>query len=245
MLRLCSLTVIAWLPFAGSALAQDIFERYGSERREPIAQAQGTDLREAVLREIELGLEGSDLPAQVEVVLETISPAPPDILMVEHVSHDQTTGRFTAQVMEMDGSSLIVHGRAPVSVPVWMPARRLASGEIIAQADLAEFRLPLVSVKSTMLVHPEDMIGKEVRRSLLAERPVVERSLIAPRIVLRGSGVTISFDNGLMALSAPGRAMEDGGSGQLIRVLNTQSNKIVQAEVLGKGDVRVGPEGEP
>ena len=55
----------------------------------------------------------------------------------------------------------------------------------------------------------------------------------------KGSAVTVNFDQPGIRLSIVGRAMEDGAQGQLIRIQNLRSNRIVEAEVIGPGKVRV------
>ncbi len=46
-----------------------------------------------------------------------------------------------------------------------------------------------------------------------------------------------------MTLTAQGRALEDGGAGDTVRVVNTQSNTVVQAVVTGANRVSVLPAG--
>ncbi len=62
-----------------------------------------------------------------------------------------------------------------------------------------------------------------------------------PVVVAKGSLVTIVLKTPTMILTAQGRAVEDGGRGDVIRVMNTRSKKIVEGVVSRPGTVSVEP----
>ena len=222
-----------------SAGAESIFEKYASPGVVEVEAAEGEAVRALLQHEIEDALLGADIPEGAEARIEAVSSGPAEGVLVDSFDYDIQSGRFTAIVLDTYGQKAVMHGRAPVTISAWMPIRRIEAGEVVGEADLGEFRLPAAALKSNLLLHPSDRVGKEARRPLMAERPVTDRSLLAPRSVRRGTAVTNSLAHDGMTLAAPGKSLEDGALGQLIRVVNTQSNKIIHAEVVGNAQVRV------
>ena len=55
----------------------------------------------------------------------------------------------------------------------------------------------------------------------------------------RGEIVSLVFQSGALTLAARARAMEDGAEGDLIRFVNLQSNRTVEAVAAGPGRARV------
>jgi flagella basal body P-ring formation protein FlgA len=57
--------------------------------------------------------------------------------------------------------------------------------------------------------------------------------------VTKGNLVTIEMRNAGMSLSTQGKALEEGSLGDVIRVTNISSNKIIEAKVNGTNRVDV------
>ena len=69
--------------------------------------------------------------------------------------------------------------------------------------------------------------------------PVRQTSVRRPILVPKGSLVTIILNAPKMILTAQGKAINAGSEGDTIQVKNTQSNTIVDAEVISSGRVAV------
>ena len=157
---------------------------------------------------------------------------------IDDFRYDPSTGRFTAIATGEDGRSTRVTGTARVVVSVPVPARRVGRGETLSEADLTDSEMPAAIIGPEVLTDLADIIGKEARRPLLSGRPVPSASLIEPRAVRKGEKVLISFTDGGLNLSAPGKAMEDGAIGDMVRVINANSNKAITVVVEAEGRVR-------
>jgi flagella basal body P-ring formation protein FlgA len=70
---------------------------------------------------------------------------------------------------------------------------------------------------------------------------LLNRDFTAPILVRRGAIVTIRLETPNMSLTARGKALENGSAGDVIRVVNLQSNKTIQVEVTAENDVRAIP----
>src|SRR4051794_25030171 len=64
-----------------------------------------------------------------------------------------------------------------------------------------------------------------------------------PQVVTKGSLVTMVLQQRSMTLTAQGKALEAGADGQVIRVVNTMSNRTVEAVVTGPNQVSVAKPG--
>ncbi|MEO1329953.1 MAG: flagellar basal body P-ring formation chaperone FlgA [Pseudomonadota bacterium] len=90
-----------------------------------------------------------------------------------------------------------------------------------------------------MLVSPEQAIGRETRISLYPDRPISPGALGAPTLIRRNSVVSMAFELGALTLRSEGRALDDGGRGDRIRVMNLDSRRTVYGTVVGPAQVVV------
>lgn len=69
---------------------------------------------------------------------------------------------------------------------------------------------------------------------------VLRRDQFRPEPLLhRGQRVQIVLEQGALRIVAPGEALEDGGAGERIKVLNTSSRQVIAARVEDAKSVRV------
>ncbi len=204
------------------------------------AEDLGSDVDSIVLlQEAALADPGLTLPAdgQIRIVLPEGTPA--KALALDGFAFDHRAGRFAARLVLADGSRHGLRGQAIVTVPAMVPVRRLAPGETITEADLAPADVPLATLPGSALRKARDLIGKEVQRTLPADRPVIAGSVREPRAIRRGEQVLIAFSGDGIELTAPGRALQDGALGEAIRVVNLSSNRTITAIAAGSGRVTV------
>ena len=83
------------------------------------------------------------------------------------------------------------------------------------------------------------LVGREARRVLSAGSLVRQGDLIRPELVARGDVVTIVYQGPGLVLTLRGRATESGALGDTIAVVNPQSKKTLQAQVIAPGKVSV------
>lgn len=87
----------------------------------------------------------------------------------------------------------------------------------------------------------DQVIGKEVKRSVYRGRAIRLASLGAPTLVERNDIVELTYRAGTLSLRAEGRAMRAGGMGELVRVMNLDSRTIITGRISGPGRVEVAP----
>lgn len=152
---------------------------------------------------------------------------------------DPDSGQFIANVVSEYGETHRVWGIAVMKVNVPVPSRRLLPEEIVQASDIKMVEMPMQRVGTFAITSSDDLIGQQVRRMLVAGRPVPRQSVIPPVIINRGEKVKILLNYGGLQLTATGRAMADAHVGQELRVVNLSSNKTISAIATTSGIVEV------
>jgi len=117
-------------------------------------------------------------------------------------------------------------------------ARNIAVHEDIT-ADNVRVERREVGRISGYITDLDKVIGLRARRPMTAGTPLSEALLDKPVVVKRGATVTILVQIGEMVVSAGGVAMQAGREGELIRVQNATSKRIVTARIVDKNTVQV------
>lgn len=179
------------------------------------------------------------LEAGSEISVHFMSQLPTQVIGLSNFALDPRNGRFRADFLTDEGMVEPAVGLAIVEVSLPVPARRLDPGEIISEEDLVSMRLPRVQVNSLALREVDKLVGLQARRALAPGRPIQEHAVGRPIVAKRGETVNIVLREGAIAISAPGRLLEDGAMGELVRVMNGISNRTVQAYVVNAETVEI------
>lgn len=231
---------LAWAPVTGS-------DRISIERRSRTVDG------DRVTEEVKRSLIAAGAPDPCEVLLvnrmtEIHLPAESDArIAVRDLDYDARSGRFSATI-EAPGSSVPVRARvsgrvmAVVEVPVL--ARPKQRGETISEADLEWQQVRESQVQFGVLTRMEDIIGRQMRGPGRPGVPLRSTDIQREIIVAKGSLVTIIMRRGSLQLTAQGKALEDGGLGDTIRISNAQSKRTIEGKIEGPGTVSVVPMGQ-
>ena len=83
------------------------------------------------------------------------------------------------------------------------------------------------------------LVGLETRRAIYTGRPVVAGDLGPPTLVRRNAVVVMLYRHRGLGIRTEGRALESGGAGEVVRVINLTSRQPVLATVTGVNQVEV------
>ena len=115
----------------------------------------------------------------------------------------------------------------------------IAKGTHLTTSDL---RLELADVSLLYTGYFKSMTELE---GFVARRPIPAEQIMSPalvdpaKMVNRGEKVMIIAEGPGISIRASGKAMEDGAYGELIRVKNTNSNKVVEGRITAPGLIKV------
>ncbi|MBY6093046.1 flagellar basal body P-ring formation chaperone FlgA [Maritimibacter alkaliphilus] len=205
---------------------------------EPVAQVATADLSELV-EEKARDTYGPTFPSNGRITISFQTDKPENAVMFSGFWMDTSTGQFVADVVRTNGPVVRIAGLAIVMVDVPVPARRMMPDEILRPGDLQTIEMPFARVGTFAVTDIAELEGMQVRRMLPQGRPVMVQSVMQPLVVGRGDKVSIRYTDGKLALSAPGRALQDAHRGQELRIVNLVSNTSLTGTATGEGIVEV------
>ena len=128
-----------------------------------------------------------------------------------------------------------------VSLPgrVVVATRHLRRGELIGTGDVTLKAHDLATLHGAYYQDPSRVIGLKLKRNLTRNALLSPKALEVDRLVRRGSEVTILTADPRIRVSVKGKALENGASGDRIKVENLSSGRQISATVVGRGQVRV------
>ena len=130
-----------------------------------------------------------------------------------------------------------VTGRALKMTDVPVLRRDLRPGAVIRSSDIDWISLPARRLGRATILDQQSLVGMSPRRPLRAHQVIKASDIETPVVVPKNGLVTIRLQTDRMVLTVQGRAMEDGAQGDVIRVMNTKSNSIINAVVLDPANV--------
>jgi flagella basal body P-ring formation protein FlgA len=203
---------------------------------------------EAALRQAlaDQGLEGDVQLALDNPGLQIKLPSSSErSLRVTRLTLDPGTGRFLAHVAApahgQPVANLAVTGRALELIEIPVLTRNLKPGEVIRARDIEWTSVQANRLTRTSVLDTASLIGMSPRRPIRAQDLVRSTDLQTPVVVAKNSLVTIRLNSDRMQLSVQGRALEAGAEGDVVRIMNTKTNTIVNAVVVDAGNVEVMP----
>lgn len=174
-----------------------------------------------------------------------IPPGTQPMITTTDLRFNPSTHNFSATLVitapGMGLEPISVNGSALPSVSVVIATHTLQPGEVLTGADIVMARVP----RSGVPAHPvRDIItalGMQVQREISAHEPLPERALASPLLVRKGALVELVLHMPGITISAHGVALAAGSAGDVIAVLNPNSQAVLQAIVRGPDRADVVP----
>jgi flagella basal body P-ring formation protein FlgA len=127
-----------------------------------------------------------------------------------------------------------------VSEVVLIPNRVIYPGETIELAALKQVTLlPGKHKPDAVASVAEELQGKVAKRTLLPGRYIPAAAIRDAWLVEQGAAVQIYFTAGALTISASGVTLQPGAAGDLVKVRNVDSGKIISGTVMADGTIRV------
>lgn len=153
-----------------------------------------------------------------------------------------SSGRFKAHLV-FEGKrsmSVPVQGRYYEVVEIPVLKRRIRNGTVVAVEDVIWKELPKYRLRSNMLTKLDQLVGMQPKHTLPADRPIQMSQLIEPYWVRKGHTIKMVYATSYIRLQMMGVALSDGKEGDVVRVRNEESGKVVSGVVVGENVVSVG-----
>ncbi len=208
-----------------------------------------SEIEESLLRAFSLqqGLEPSQIELQIlghEKGVRVDLEAPSYEMQVSNLDVNSRTRQFGSDLVfsTPDGQveKIEISGRFEEVIQVPVLASRLPAKHIITEDDIVFENIATHRLNDHFVREQDFLIGKMLRRSAPVGRPIRARDVMEPLVVERNSSVTMVYQTPYMTIRTLAIALEDGSKGDVIRVRNASSSRIVQATIEDESMVRVG-----
>ncbi len=206
-------------------------------------------IREAIVRKLKT--DGSNIAqknSEIDVTmdnhaLEVDLPADqaPDFTF-NNFDYDATSKRFHADLFASTSSgsfTIPIAGHIVIKRNIPVLAKRLEGGTVIGSADIDWIPVAEERINGAVVTDARQLIDHELRRDVEEGEIIHSHDIIPQRLVTRGSIVTMKIETPLMQVTAQGKALQDGTQGDIVRLINTQSNRMIEGTVTGPGTVLV------
>lgn len=127
--------------------------------------------------------------------------------------------------------------RPDVSVPVVMPKSLIARDTVLTVDDLVLKKFNISGQREGLMMNMEEAIGLTSKRALRPGKPLTRNELVQPVLVKRDQPVMIVSHMAGITASMPGVAMKNGRKGEVIKIRNDSSQRIINATVDDTGVV--------
>ena len=133
------------------------------------------------------------------------------------------------------------HAVATVSVAVVhvRSARVIARGETCEETDVVEAAGDVGQAPMQHLPRLAETVGTRAIRDIGVDEVVTRTVLAVRQVVQSGDVVAVRADIGPVSARSQGVAVQSGGVGDVIRVVNQASRRSLRARVVGPGEVEV------
>ena len=111
--------------------------------------------------------------------------------------------------------------------------RSMSRGDVIMPRDIITMAVP-VNAASGVFFDPEDIIGRKLKTSVTARKPIQARHLKPKWLVEEDDEVVIQNQAGGISVDMVGLALENGQFGEWIKVQNVSSGIVVVGQIKNK-----------
>lgn len=151
------------------------------------------------------------------------------------------TGRVAINVRCTTGKKWAIF--VPVTITpfenVVVLTQNMQHGERVTENHVALARKNVTQLHNNYITDPSLVIGKQIAHNLPAGAVVVAKDFFEPKLIKRGDLVMMTSNSTGIAIRMNGIAQSDGTRGQVIRVKNQNSERVVNAIVMDAGVVDV------
>lgn len=169
----------------------------------------------------------------------------PEQLVIKPLTQKEPLGLFTI-IAEIYKDNVRVE-RAQVKMrirkftDVLVVKGKLQRHDLITNDDITSERKEITTLFERPVTSLDEIADMRLKRNLKRGQILTFEALETIPDLERGMATTIIFDNGLFKITAPGVALQNGSAGDMIKVKNKSTNKIIVARIEDDKSVSVGP----
>lgn len=203
-------------------------------------------VHDAVRQYIETNMPWPPEAVRVDILSEKMDSTPQNrhiTLRIEPTGNQNFIGDMVFLVKSFKGGRLVKTESVRTSIEVLREivtaARPLPAGTVLKDSDIKTIQKWVRRIHPQALSSFDTATGKRLTIQLASGAEILASMLKDSPQVRKGKMVRMVFDNGSMHIVTFGLSEEDGIAGNIIRVKNITSNKIIYARVLSESLVGI------
>lgn len=134
---------------------------------------------------------------------------------------------------------LYVPVRVTRHIEVLVASRPLPRGVALTEDAIRYAPRDPADLSGAWYTQPKQLLGLETRRAIRAGEVLSPQLVTSARLIRRGQELILFATTGAMTVTMKGKALEDGVEGDIVRVRNLSSNRIVEGRVIDADKVQV------
>lgn len=162
-------------------------------------------------------------------------------LAINHRPPGRISGRLTMKVSCTGPSNWKIH--VPVVIKAFddvvIAKHPIPKGSHLTAADLKLEKKDISLLHSGYYRNLAQVVGQVSKRPIRQNFVINSASLQPALMVDRGEKVVILAEGNGLSIRTTGIAMQQGGHGELIRVKNSNTDKVVEGRIIGPGQIKV------
>ena len=132
-----------------------------------------------------------------------------------------------------------IKAKLEVLMDVVISTKSLSRNVKIDRNDVKLVKRRFNRTPSNIISSLDDVVGMKLRTSVKLNTEISKNMVKRIPMVKKGKPVRIILDNGLMSLTTIGLSEQDGMQGDLIKVRNESSKKVIYVRVMGNSLVKM------
>lgn len=122
---------------------------------------------------------------------------------------------------------------------VLVASKTLHKGKILHKSDLIKLKIDISQLKQGYFTKSKYLIGKVAKQNIGEGTALTPQNIQEAILIHKGEQITIQAINDMINISMNGIALNNGALGEVIKVQNLNSKKVIDAEVSSSKTVRV------
>ncbi|WP_343550778.1 flagellar basal body P-ring formation chaperone FlgA [Pantoea sp.] len=147
--------------------------------------------------------------------------------------------RYDIRCDGANGWETAVTVKPDVYLPILVAKNALDRGRQLAASDVELKKRNIVGLRDGFITHPDDAIGFTLKKRVRELQAIAPAHLDQPVLIERGQQILMIAEQDGVQAKMMGEALKKGRKGDIIKVRNLQSQRVVSARVDDRGVVRM------
>lgn len=135
--------------------------------------------------------------------------------------------------------SLYVPVKITVFRTVLVAKTALIKGKQVKIDDIYQAELDTQKLKQGYFTDKNELIGQVCKHDIAPDTPFTPYNIELAKLIHKGEKVTMVASDDYLTVSMDGVALDEGVLGEMIKVKNLSSKRVVEAQVTGRRNVKV------